>query len=675
MRKVAAGVAAALLLTGIASTCVAIYRIRRNLNALRRQVADEGNLAFTLTRLPQSSDPGPKPTFEPLAPTGAFTAGAVFAGKLYLAGPGGLAIYNNQSAQPLGNPRWLRTGPELPPAPIVALRAGRLRGTGTPLLLATTHGEGLLLISADPNQPIQQLLPADPAASDITAVLPLDSGDLLLGTRRAGLLLYNGTTLRQFSPALAQVSVTALAGGEGDLWIGTCARGVLHWHAGQLDAIGPGDNLPDPLVEDIAIGPEGVFVATPLGVAQITDGHLARVLAPGLFAHAIALDGPTLLIATLDQGVHAVPLDPHASTNVSSRPEARSAEVERPLYSPLAPTIPTTPTRFFSSGTTLFAIDTNGLRRRDAAGSWQTILSAPPQQLTDNDIAALSFSPDGRLWIGTFDRGIDVLNLETNRARHIEDEHVFCINRIVADPQRHTMDVATANGLVLFDAQRATARQVLTRRDGLVSDQITDIAFTRSGTALATPAGLTFLTASGAQSLYTFQGLANNHVYALSAEPDSPRVFAGTLGGVSILDGQTVLQNVTLRNSSLQRNWITAIARVPQSGDQLGEQDLWFVGTYGGGVVQMDAAGRVVASQNPAPNAVINPNALLRTAQHVFAGSLDDGLLVYSLSNRRWTQITAGLPSRNVTAFAARNGELYIGTANGIVRIAEARLP
>jgi ligand-binding sensor domain-containing protein len=65
----------------------------------------------------------------------------------------------------------------------------------------------------------------------------------------------------------------------------------------------------------------------------------------------------------------------------------------------------------------------------------------------------------------------------------------------------------------------------------------------------------------------------------------------------------------------------------------------------------------------------------LRTAQHVFAGSLDDGLLVYSLSNRRWTQITAGLPSRNVTAFAARNGELYIGTANGIVRIAEARLP
>jgi ligand-binding sensor domain-containing protein len=312
--------------------------------------------------------------------------------------------------------------------------------------------------------------------------------------------------------------------------------------------------------------------------------------------------------------------------------------------------------------------------RRDSGGAnglWQTILSAPLQSLTSSNIAALSFAPNGHLWVGTFDRGIDALDLQTHRARHIEDEHVFCINRIVPDSARHTMDVATANGLVLFDSDRATPRQVLTRRDGLISDQITDIAFTRSGTALATPAGLTFLTASGAQSLYAFQGLANNHVYALDAEPDSGRVFAGTLGGVSILNDQAVLQNVTLKNSNLKRNWITAIARMPQAG----EPDLWLVGTYGGGIVQMDAAGRVTTGENPAPSAVINPNAMLRTAQHVFAGTLDDGMLVYNLSSHRWTHIVAGLPSRNVTAFAERDGELYIGTENGIVHIAEARLP
>ena len=58
---------------------------------------------------------------------------------------------------------------------------------------------------------------------------------------------------------------------------------------------------------------------------------------------------------------------------------------------------------------------------------------------------------------------------------------------------------------------------------------MTDVAFARDGMTLATPAGLTFFTAGGRESLYAFQGLANNHVYALAAERGSGRVMAGTL--------------------------------------------------------------------------------------------------------------------------------------------------
>jgi ligand-binding sensor domain-containing protein len=281
----------------------------------------------------------------------------------------------------------------------------------------------------------------------------------------------------------------------------------------------------------------------------------------------------------------------------------------------------------------------------------------------------LSFAPDGRLWIGYFDRGVDVLDVAGGRAQHVEDDHVFCVNRIVVDRQRGTMDVATANGLVLFDgaAQTPQEKQVLLRRDGLISDQVTDVAFSGSGMTLATPAGLTMMTAGGPQSLYSFQGLANNHVYALAAEPGSARVMAGTLAGVSIVDDGAVRQNVTLKNSGLKRNWITAIARVSDEG--------WFVGTYGGGVVAMDAKGDVTPMEGMAVKAVINPNAMLVTERHVLAGSLDDGLLVYDRGSRRWTQVTAGLPSRNVTAFAERGGEVYVGTENGIVRIAETELP
>jgi hypothetical protein len=63
------------------------------------------------------------------------------------------------------------------------------------------------------------------------------------------------------------------------------------------------------------------------------------------------------------------------------------------------------------------------------------------------------------------------------------------------------VDVATANGLVRFDAAGNQA-QVLTRADGLIADHVTDVAAYQDGLALATPAGLTFLYSTGARSMF-----------------------------------------------------------------------------------------------------------------------------------------------------------------------------
>ncbi len=100
----------------------------------------------------------------------------------------------------------------------------------------------------------------------------------------------------------------------------------------------------------------------------------------------------------------------------------------------------------------------------------------------------------------------------------------------------------------------------------------------------------------------------------------------------------------------------------------------FFVGTYGSGVMQLDASGHITAMEGATRPREINPNAMLVTPQHVFAGTLGDGLLIYNRATRHWTRITAGLPSLNVTAFAEHDGQLYIGTENGIVHIAESRL-
>ena len=645
MRKIALGFSAALALAVLAFACIALRRFNVTLRSARSQVSRQSSLAFTLEPIVPASGP----VFEPVVTVDTPTTAAAFSGKLYLAGPAGLAVYDS----PIAAPHRLRTGIELPPAPILALTVAHLRGHPAPELLGITRGAGLLLFDA--HGPPRQLLPTAPEARDLTAILPLSSGDLLLGTRYAGLLLFDGTQLRPFSPAFANIDVTALAGNEADVWIGTRDRGLLHWHSGQLDSLDANAGLPDNTILSLAESPLGVFAGTPLGVAQIVNGRVSRQLGRGLFAQSLAVQADSLLVATVDQGLTTIPL------NARSEPAAFHA-LSGPDVTTLIPT-----------GDAVLGLSHGNLLRRSDAGTWHTVLAAAPQRVTDSNIAALDFSPDGRLWIGYFDRGLDVLDLVSSRVQHFEDDHLFCINRIVVDHARHTMDVATANGLVLFDAAAATPapRQVLTRRDGLAADQVTDVAFSANGTMVATPAGITVLTRSGAESLSNFQGLANDHVYALAADPESSTALIGTLGGISVADHLNVTANLSLRNSSLPRNWITAIAHVSGTSSQ----PVWFVGTYGGSVVQMDAAGHITRLDTPTPTAVINPNALLVTPEHVLAGTLDRGLLVYNRATQHWVQITTGLPSLNVTAFAMRGGEVYVGTANGIVRLPEQALP
>lgn len=631
---------------------IVALRVESNLKTIAGEVRAEGSVPFESIALcgpGTHSSAATGPGFLPLAPSDSYTTGAVLQGKLYLAGPDGLAFY----PQPDAEPKRLRLGTDLPAAQVSRLAVGHLRGEMGDSLIAATEGQGLLIFAPGLGSGVQ-LLPKDAAARDITVVLPLGSDDLLIATRHAGLLVYDGKELKRFLPAVKE-TVTALAGNDGDLWIGTQDAGVLHWRAGQFTRFDENSGLPDPRVNDIAFGEQGVFVGTPLGVAHFVGGQPAPVLGKGVFARALAIEGDTLLAGTVDQGVRELPLAGRVAHAAFERSDLQVRH-------------------FFRSEDRLFAVTDGGaVLKREHGGVWERVIALAAQTLADRNVTSLAFAPDGRLWIGYFDRGADVVDLTAGRAEHFEDDHVFCVNRIVPDPQRLTMDVATANGLVLFDGTTTLPRirQVLSRHDGLISDQVMDLAFSRSGAVVATPAGLTFLTTSGAQSIYVFQGLVNNHVYSLATEPQSGRVIAGTLGGISLLEDGSVRENVTLKNSGLKRNWVTAVVKAPQPD----APDLWFVGTYGGSVMQMDAAGHVSAMDTDAPEAVISPNAMLVTPDHVFAGTLSDGLLVYNRASRHWSRITAGLPSRNVTAFAERGSELYVGTDNGVVHVAERNLP
>lgn len=572
--------------------------------------------------------------FEPIGSPAVFTDAKLFGNQLCVAGPSGLQVYDAQGKMT----SRFAVGLQLPPAPLMAMAPGLAADAGEPELYVATAGEGLLAFNG---RAFRQIRPEEPAFRRLTAVLPLSTGRVLLGTENKGVLVYDGKQISRFHPSLNDLHVSALAGDESALWVGTLDSGVLFWHAGQVDKL---EGLPDPQVLALATQGTTAWVGTPAGVAEFRDGRFARVLAPGLFARALLPRPGKLAIGTQDEGVVELPL------------EATTGRATRPALEPLSSAVQS----LFEIQGQLYALCTDALySRREGALGWRPALAREAAVLTDHNVSALAADASGRLWVGYFDRGLDILDAGGGRATHVEDEHVFCVNRIVPDPQHGTTAVATANGLVLFDLA-GKPRQVLGRGDGLIADHVTDVVFQQGNMVAATPAGLTFFGPAGPASLYAFHGLVNNHVYALAA--DGGQLLAGTLGGLSIIDRGAVRASYTTANSGLKHNWITAIAR---AGNE------WFVGTYGAGILRLDAAGRWDTFAE-ARGFEVNPNAMLATANYVLAGTLGGGLYVFDRANGRWTALSAGLPSSNVTALAAAGGFLYIGTDNGLVRI-EAR--
>ena len=598
-------------------------------------VAGESQLSFTDARLNRPLPAG----VEALNTPSAYRDAISYQGHLYLCGPTGLFSFNADGSPAAS----YRTGIELPPAPLVRLATGLASDSTEPELWIATAGEGLLSFDG---RSFRQIRPRDVESRTLTSILPLSTGQILIGTEKKGVLVFDGKSLTLFHSSLSNFHVTALAGHDADVWIGSLDRGALHWHAGQVDKFAEAAVLPDPQVLSLAVNGDNAYVGTALGVSEFKNNRFERALARGVFSRTLLVHGNQLSVGTLEQGVLEIPLE-------AKRPRPASS---------LADPIPFEITRLVQLDNQVYAVAEDGLYSINDRGTWKPVLHRPDAVLADRNISALSMDRTGRLWVGYFDRGLDVLESNMQKATHSDDEHVSCVNRIVQDDARSLTAVGTANGLVLFDAA-SNKKQVILRADGLIANHVTDIVVNPGGLTVATPAGLTFVDRGGMRSLYAFHGLVNNHAYALGQSQN--RLLVGTLGGLSILESGIVKASFTTSNSVLKQNWITAI--VPSA-------DEWFIGTYGAGVVRIDAAGAWQNFADMPKQTEINPNAMATANDRIFAGTLGKGLLIYRKSQGRWTTFTTGLPSLNVTALASAGGYLYVGTDNGLVRITEANL-
>jgi ligand-binding sensor domain-containing protein len=596
------------------------------------EIQSESHFRFNSVTLDATAPSG----VDPVASPASFVDFTEYQERLWLSGPAGLYGFDRNGDLVAK----YRPGMELPPVELGGISAGL---DGGPRLFIATHGEGLLEFDG---RSIRGIRPEDAGARMVTCVLALQTGRVIFGTEKRGALVFDGQTIAPISTALAAAHITALAGTEGDLWIGTLAGGVWHSHAGQLDHFNAPSDLPDLQVLSLASQGDSAWVGTPLGVVEFRDGKRTRALAGGYFARSLDVNGDGLRVGTEDEGVFEVALTADRRSRQAESAGTLSAAVQRVR----------------SVGKDVLALTPEGLFASRGA-AWNRTISGPGAVLSDRNIAALAQDSAGRLWVGYFDRGLDIVDGTLDRVTHHEDQRVFCVNRIVASSDQQRIAVATANGLVMFDSG-GTPRQVLGREQGLLADHVTDVAFSGSTIIAATSAGISFIDRDGIRSLYAFQGLVNNHVYTIGM--DGGRVLAGTLGGLSVIQDRSVLASYTTANSHLRHNWITALEKVD------GE---WFAGTYGSGVQALDAAPNGTAEWRGFPDLpkgmIVNPNALAASATRVYAGSLGDGLFVYDRAQKRWSRARVGLPSLNVTALTTANGYLYAGTDNGLVRMRE----
>jgi ligand-binding sensor domain-containing protein len=475
---------------------------------------------------------------------------------------------------------------------------------------------------------------------------------LLVGTSQAGLLEFDGTTFtRRYQTAAGAEcrQVTALLPVGPRVYIGTHDAGLFEWREGSVRHYATADGLPSPRVVGLAMVGYKLVVATDLGTVAL-EGERLDVVDTTPNVSGVGVVGDELWLASLTAGIRTARAGPISAGQEPVRlgtlpvDAATGLEVEdgrlwvftkAGLYVCTSPHVAVRFERF-----------DDGM--------------LPEAPLSEGHVAALAFDGRGRLWAGTFDGGVDIIDpANGRRVEHLSDDAVHDVNALLPDPASDRMYVGAATGLAIYDSGRPT--RVVTERDGMVGENVAGLAFvdtTRGREVVAaTNRGVTFFDGVVARSITAFNGLPNNHVYSVAGAPTG--CYAGTLGGLARIESLRVTHTYATAGSRLPHNWVNALAYL---------DGRLFIGTYGGGVAMLLPSGEILPAEQTAGES-INPNAMHVDGSRLYAGTLGGGLIVYDSESGGWTRLLAGLTSTSVTAIATDASYVYIGTEHGITRV------
>jgi ligand-binding sensor domain-containing protein len=570
----------------------------------------------------------------------------LFAGHQYAATAGGLVVLDDRGRV---TARYT-TLDGLPSNDLTALTTFKEQ-----LYIGTVHGG---LLSYD-GRAFTQYRFLQPKAHYVTSLMAEDNR-LFVGTFDNGLFEYDG---HQFRHILSSGSpqVTSIFTRHPEIYVGTFAQGLFVWRDGRWSQFTKKDGLPSDRITAVLEHEDRILVSTDMGVVQIVQSvitpfaPISNIATLVRFREKIYAGLVTGQVVQLPESsgrpIPQVPLSPFMLPDNA----ANSALVDgvdrlwmctsRGIYYTLSPGME--PVKRFDQTTAGF-------------------------QLSAAHISALAMDWRGRLWIGYFDRGMDIVAPnEPKRIAHIEDSMIREINDIDPDENTRRMLIATSRGLVAID--ESMRRQSYTEADGLISNSVShvlpipaDLIFPRpderpaqeSALVVTTGKGLSVYADNVCRSLNAFHGLASNHLYTSARVGD--KVFIGSLNGLNELEGLRVVRTFQTSNSKLSHNWVSALA---VAGNTL------YIGTYGGGVDAILPSGEMIGFANLIGTFSVNPNAMHVSGDRLYVGTLEQGVWILDIQNNRWSHVSQGLGSANVTAIAGDANALYVGTDHGLTRI------
>jgi len=470
-------------------------------------------------------------------------------------------------------------------------------------------------------------------------------GELLVGARE-GLFraAWGGTVLDRLDPQ--PVRAIALEAGGGLLAGGE--EGLRRVEPGRTTLL----PTPDPWVDWVGVLDRELAVVTPLGLARGPAGGPLLPVPGGDAVASAAVAEHQLFGAAAGRLLRFEPGRQGAEEPLPARPR----RLFRCALGPAA-----------GAPDCLFADTETGLYRRTGAG-WS--LARPrPAALPPGSahVGALAFL-GRRLVLGSFDGGLAVG--EPRGAdwawSPVRGSLAWGVNALL--PAGGGLMVASLRGAAAFDGSR------LAPLPGDAAGAAFALAATRDGVAVGYGQGVLL---PGARFLSAFHGLPGNQALALAAgvrpsgvrpsgvRPSGDALFVGTPSGLGAIVGSRVAWRVTAGEGRLPHPWITALA--------FHGQDL-YLGTFGGGLARRAAdPGRTAGVFTGFPETdglKINTGCLVEAGDRLYAGTDGRGLYRLSADGARFRPLRLRLPSQRVTALLAAPDALYIGTDEGLARVA-----